>query len=647
MMMYSMESAVAALGAEYEILSELGRGGVSVVFLARDRELGRQVAIKVVRDGSSADEDTRARFEREARLLARLQHPNIVLVYSAKRLPDGGLALIMSHTPGRTLRELLRERGALPLVLVESILRDLASGLNYLHGQGIVHRDLKPENIFIDETSGRALISDFGIAKSLQSQSNVTLSGVVIGTPAYMSPEQIDGGELDSRSDLYSLGLIGHEMLTGARPWDGETIYSVIYKQKNEELPSLMSLRPDTPVYLQVAIAGAVAKDPSARWADAAAFLAHLSPLARRDAALEAPIELLHDDVESDDAAALTVQYRLPGAPLQKPPVAADRAGAPDVAPAVAPPPALRLADREPLPTPSLTFFDAEEEAAPVQAEVTAESAAEQPNEPLDVLAVVDEVRFDYRPPRRRRWSRPSVLAASIAAVLIGGGAAFAAIELGPSNGNGPPDEVQSFAASYGMATGQPTLAPEAEIARPLPPLDSTTLAPEETDSEAPAPLETAPAQATVASEPARLPPPPAEVNAPDAEIDAAINSFDVSAPVSSRLLQPPRRMLGEEVLASETVTAPVLRNAGEIAELLRPHYQWRGRMPGPLTLIVTVDGTGRVTEASIASSSGDGGLDRAALQIASSLRFEPGRAGGRPITMRARVPIRLVPPEA
>jgi TonB family protein len=270
------EDVVLALGSEYEIVRELGRGGASVVYLGRDLVLGREVAIKVIRDTHTVDGEAIARFEREARTLASLQHPNIVMLYGAKPLPGGSLALVMQHGEWSTLKAVIREQGPLPIPAVNQVLHDLASALVYLHRHQVVHRDIKPENIFIEAESGRALISDFGIAKSGDSRTSVTLTGVVIGTPAYMSPEQIDGGELTGRSDLYSLGMVGYEMLTGVRPWDGESLFSVIYKQKTERLPSLRKVRPDTPESLQRIIEKATEKSPEDRWPSAQEILHEL-----------------------------------------------------------------------------------------------------------------------------------------------------------------------------------------------------------------------------------------------------------------------------------------------------------------------------------------------------------------------------------
>ncbi|MBA2246228.1 MAG: serine/threonine protein kinase, partial [Gemmatimonadetes bacterium] len=209
---------------EYEIIGELGRGGIAVVYLARDRELGREVAIKVIRDQYLQDPEAMARFEREARTLAQLQHPNIITLYTARRLTSGGLVLVMQLTRGLSLRETLRREGAVSFARAEQVLRDIAGALAYLHRRGVVHRDIKPENIFFDDASNRALLSDFGIAKACDGLGNVTMTGIVVGTPAYMSPEQIDGSQLDGRSDLYSLGLVGWELLAGQQPWEGENL---------------------------------------------------------------------------------------------------------------------------------------------------------------------------------------------------------------------------------------------------------------------------------------------------------------------------------------------------------------------------------------------------------------------------------------
>jgi alpha-tubulin suppressor-like RCC1 family protein len=264
---------IPELAGEYELVRELGRGGTAVVYLARDRELGRDVAIKLIRPSFIHDEDAVARLIREARTVGKLQHPNIVMLLGTRRLSDGGLALILQYVPGRTLKDRIRAEGPLPFEECEQVLFDLGQALAHAHRSRIVHLDLKPENVYLDEGLGIARLADFGIARTWDSDSGLTMPGTAIGTPSYMSPEQVDGRELDGRSDLYSLGLLGYEMLTGRQPWEGESLYAVIFKQKNEDLPPISSLRPDTPDNLLRAIEGAVRKDPAARWKSAEAFL--------------------------------------------------------------------------------------------------------------------------------------------------------------------------------------------------------------------------------------------------------------------------------------------------------------------------------------------------------------------------------------
>jgi alpha-tubulin suppressor-like RCC1 family protein len=265
---------IPELESDYEFLAEIGRGGSAVVFRARDRELGRDVAIKVVH-AAGGDADASARLQREARTVAQLQHPNIVTLFAVRRLPDQRLALVMQFVPGRTLREELHHEGALSIERAEQIVHDVASALAHAHARGVVHRDVKPENIFLDAASGRALLSDFGVARS-PADTHVTVPGVTIGTPTYMSPEQIDGGHLDGRSDLYALGLVAWEMLSGRRPWEGETLFNTIYKQKIEHLPLLDELRPDVPDRLLYVVERLVEKSPDARWSSADELLADL-----------------------------------------------------------------------------------------------------------------------------------------------------------------------------------------------------------------------------------------------------------------------------------------------------------------------------------------------------------------------------------
>ena len=278
-----------ALQRDYELIRELGQGGMAAVYLARRRETGALVAIKAIRARYLDDPDALRRFAREARTVAHLNHPNIVRTEAIEQIGDRAVAIIMAYVPGGTVRNRLREYGPFSAEECERVLRDVANALGYAHRRGIVHRDVKPENVFLETRDGRALLSDFGIARRIEGDVPITQLGAAVGTPQYMSPEQIDGRAVDGRSDIYSLGVLGWELLTGVQPWAGENLYGVIYKQKHEELPRITSLRPRVPANLLFAIEGALVKDREKRWQSVDEFLRHLTydpppVLAKREA---------------------------------------------------------------------------------------------------------------------------------------------------------------------------------------------------------------------------------------------------------------------------------------------------------------------------------------------------------------------------
>jgi serine/threonine protein kinase len=250
----------------YEIWAEIGRGGMATVFLAYDPFFEREVAIKVLPPELLHDPAFQARFRREAKTVASLEHPAIVPVYDFGE-EQGQLFLVMRYLPGGSLADQLR-KGPLSLASAARIISRLATGLDESHQRGIIHRDLKPANILFDQR-GDAYLSDFGIVKLAQSNTTLTGKGVV-GTPAYMSPEQARGDtNIDGRSDIYSLGSILFEMLTGQLPYEAETPTGQLIKHLTEPVPSILRRRPDLPPACEEIIARAMAKLPSARYATA------------------------------------------------------------------------------------------------------------------------------------------------------------------------------------------------------------------------------------------------------------------------------------------------------------------------------------------------------------------------------------------
>ncbi len=272
-----IEQVRVALGTQYEVERALGAGGMGSVFLGRDLTLDRAVAIKVISPELSTAKSFRARFLQEARTVARLRHPHIVSVYAAGEA-NGLLYFVMEFVPGESLRDLMEREGRIEPAGATRILRQLAEALFYAHGHGIIHRDIKPENILLDAESGRAMITDFGVAQALTSgDERMTGTGFIVGSPRYMSPEQAAGERnLDGRSDIYSLGLIGYEMVSGAPAFSGDSAVSIIAQQITSVPPPLGEQVQELPAALDEAIERALAKDPSARWHDAGAMAAAL-----------------------------------------------------------------------------------------------------------------------------------------------------------------------------------------------------------------------------------------------------------------------------------------------------------------------------------------------------------------------------------
>jgi serine/threonine-protein kinase len=275
----------AALAGEYSLQRELGRGGMGVVYLARDVQLDRDVAIKVLPAHLARDAATRERFLREARLAAGLSHPHIVPIHRVSEA-GGFVFFVMSYVEGETLGERLRARGPLPPAEAMRVLREVAWALAYAHGRDIVHRDVKPDNILLEAATGRALVTDFGIAQGGTDAVGATDPGKVMGTAHFMSPEQAAGEPLDGRSDIYALGVVGYLAVSGRLPFESSYLPALLLRQSTEEPPSVMRVAPGLPPALGAAIDQCLARDPHGRFADGEALADALAPPAESRPAL-------------------------------------------------------------------------------------------------------------------------------------------------------------------------------------------------------------------------------------------------------------------------------------------------------------------------------------------------------------------------
>jgi len=282
----------------YEIRREIGRGGMATVYLAYDPRFKRQVAIKVLPRQFTHDPKYLARFEQEAQMIAGLEHPAIVPVYDFGEQEDAPF-LVMRYMPGGSLRERLRGK---PLSLEETlaILEQLAPAIDYAHELGIVHRDLKPENVFFDP-DGRPYLADFGIARLAEDSKTLT----VVGTPAYMSPEQVEGDEMpDGRADIYALGVMLYEMLTGKAPYEAETPTKQMLAHILKPVPTIQEDNPELPPETQAVIDKVMAKKRDERYRTAAELVAALEALAAPVPTVEAPAEAADGDAAVDEAPA-------------------------------------------------------------------------------------------------------------------------------------------------------------------------------------------------------------------------------------------------------------------------------------------------------------------------------------------------------
>jgi predicted Ser/Thr protein kinase len=267
----------AALAGEYSLQRELGRGGMGIVYLARDVQLDRDVAIKVLPAHLARTVESRERFVREARTAAGLSHPHIVPIHRVGEA-RGFVFFVMSYVEGETLGERLRARGPLPPADAMRVLREVAWALAYAHGRGIVHRDIKPDNILLEAGTGRALVTDFGIARVDAHDGPVTDPGRVMGTAHFMSPEQAANEPVDGRSDLYALGVVGYLAVSGRLPFEAPNLPALLVRQATEVPASVLHVSPGLPAALGAAIDRCLARDPANRFGDGEALAAALAP---------------------------------------------------------------------------------------------------------------------------------------------------------------------------------------------------------------------------------------------------------------------------------------------------------------------------------------------------------------------------------
>lgn len=252
------------LAGQYELEREIGRGGMGVVFRARDLKLDRLVAIKTLPLHPAADRVIRERFLREARTAGALSHPNIVSIHRADEI-DGQVFFVMSYVQGSSLAQRIRERGRIHAPEVVRELRDVAEALGYAHSRGVIHRDVKAENILIDDVTGRATVTDFGIAQ-MAAAAPLTSTGQVLGTVYYLSPEQVTGETVDARSDIYALGVVGYYALSGQFPFNAELASAVLIAHVTGTAPPLHAIAPHTPRPLADIIDKCLAKRPADRF---------------------------------------------------------------------------------------------------------------------------------------------------------------------------------------------------------------------------------------------------------------------------------------------------------------------------------------------------------------------------------------------
>lgn len=267
----------AVLDGRYRVETPIATGGMSTVYRGLDIRLDRPVALKVMDNRYSGDHQFLTRFQREARAIARLKHPGLVAIYDQGNDATHPF-LVMEFVDGGTLRELLRERGPMPPHAVAAVLRPVLGGLGVAHRAGLVHRDIKPENVLISD-DGEVKLVDFGLVRAI-AEAGITSTSVILGTAGYLSPEQVEGGPIGPRSDVYSAGIMAFELLTGTTPFRGDNVLSVAHQRLDHDVPAPSSVIDGVPVEFDEFIARATARNPDDRFGDAVAMGAELEAIA-------------------------------------------------------------------------------------------------------------------------------------------------------------------------------------------------------------------------------------------------------------------------------------------------------------------------------------------------------------------------------
>jgi len=400
----------AATAGEYEIFTELGRGGMAAVYLARDLALNRRVAIKVMAPGLLLGPGMMERFKQEAVTVANLQHVHIVAIYGVRQIGDLHF-FVMQFVPGRTLEGVLRDVGALPIPVVRAWLFQIGSALGYAHRRGVIHRDIKPGNILLN-ADGEAIVTDFGIAKVAESP-NQTQTGTVVGTPVYMSPEQCYARELTGASDQYSLGVVAYEMLVGRPPFSGSS-FALMRSHTDNPPPPLHEVRSDVPPAMEAAVMRMLAKTPEERFPSLSDALVSLGavPLSHDDP-LHADLQKLAAAAERLDQLADVV--RTPPSPVPK--TRERPKQAPNVAPAAALPAAALPAAVLPATALPATAPAARESERPAELPPTVVHAPATPLAPPS-----PEPAPAVTPAPKRgvlRWALPAAIAVAIAGYVV------------------------------------------------------------------------------------------------------------------------------------------------------------------------------------------------------------------------------------